>query len=44
MNFNDVAIVSVKGSNYRIQFWYMTNYDAIDIMNNSNFSGKSGLL
>ena len=44
MNFNDVAIVSVKGSNYRIQFWYITNCDAIDIMKNSNFSGKSGLL
>ena len=23
MNFNDVAIVSVKGSDYRIHFWYM---------------------
>ena len=25
MNFNDVAIVSVKGSHYRIHFWYMSN-------------------
>ena len=24
MNFNDVAIVSVKGNDYRIHFWYMT--------------------
>ena len=24
MNFNDVAIVSVKGNDYRIQFWYLS--------------------
>ena len=36
MNFNDVAIVSVKGSDYRIRFWYMSKDDAISIMNNSN--------
>ena len=23
MNFDDVAIVSIKGSDYRIHFWYM---------------------
>ena len=22
INFNDVAIVSIKGNDYRIQFWY----------------------
>ena len=26
MSFNDVAIVYVKGSAYRIHFWYMTIY------------------
>ena len=31
MNFNDIAIVSVKGSDYRIQFWYMNKDDAINI-------------
>ena len=36
MNFNDVAIVSVKGSDYRINFWYMSKDDAINIMKNSN--------
>ena len=36
MNFNDVAIVSVKGSGYRINFWYMSKDDAINIMKNSN--------
>ena len=43
MNFNDIAIVSVKGSNYRIHFWYMSKDDAIIIMNNSNQDEKSGL-
>ena len=43
MGFNDVAIVSVKGSDYRIHFWYMSKDDAIIIMNNSNLNEKSGL-
>ena len=30
MNFNDVAIVSIKGSDYRIHFWYMNKIDATD--------------
>ena len=30
MNLNDVAIVSVKGSDYRIHFWYMSKGDAIN--------------
>ena len=29
MSFNDVAIVYVKGSAYRIHFWYMSKDDAI---------------
>ena len=40
MNFNDVAIVSSKGNDYRIHFWYMTKDDAIDIMNNFSLSEK----
>ena len=36
MSFNDVAIVYVKGSAHRIQFWYMSENDAINIMTNSN--------
>ena len=44
MNFNDVAIVSVKGSDYRINFWYMRKDDAISIMNNSNLNEKIGVL
>ena len=44
MNFNDVAIVYVKRSDYRINFWYMSKDDAINIMKTSDFNEKSGLL
>ena len=44
MYFNDVAIVSIKGNDYRIHFWYMSKNDAISIMNNSNLKEKTGLL
>ena len=39
-NFNDVAFVSIKGSDYRIHFWYMGKNDAISIMDNSNLNDK----
>ena len=42
MSFNDVAIVYVKGSAYRIHFWYKNKDDAISIMNNSNLLIKKG--
>ena len=35
MNFNDVAIVSIKGNDYRVHFWYLSKDDAINIMKNS---------
>ena len=44
MNFSDVAIAFVKGSDNRIHFWYMIEDDGISIMNNSNLNGKSGVL
>ena len=44
ISFNDVAIVYVKGSAYRIHFWYMSKDDAISIMNNSNLVDKMSLL
>ena len=44
ISFNDVAIVCVKGSAYRIHFWYMSKYDAISIMNNSNLIDKMRVL
>ena len=44
MTFNDVAIVSVKRSDNRIHFWYMSKDDAINIMKNSKLNEKSELL
>ena len=44
MSFNNVAIIYVKGSAYRIHFWYMSKEDAISIMKNSNLIDKKGVL
>ena len=44
MSFNNAAIVYVKGSAYRIYFWYMSKDNAINIMNGSNLMDKKGVL
>ena len=44
MSFNNVAVAYVKGSAYRINFWYMSKTDAIIIMNGSNLTDKRGVL
>ena len=44
VSFKNVAVVSIKGNDYRINFWYMSKKDAITIMTNSNFSDKNGVL
>ena len=44
ISFNDVAIGSVKGSAYRILFWYMSKNDAVRIMNNPNLIYKTSVL
>ena len=44
MSFNDVAVVYVKGSAYRIHFWYMSKDGAISIMNISNLIDKKSFL
>ena len=41
MNFN-VAILSIKGNEYRIHFWYMSKDEAITIMHNSILNEKTG--
>ena len=38
-SFNDATI---KGSDYRMIFWYMSKDDAISIMHNSNLIDKKG--
>ena len=43
MSFNDVAVVYVRGSTYRIYFWYMRKDDAISIINISNLNDKNGV-
>ena len=43
-SFNNVAVVSIKGNDYRIHFWYLSKKDAITIMTNSNLSNKNGVL
>ena len=44
INFNNVAIESVKGSDYRSHFWYMSKDCAINIMKASNLNEIGGLL
>ena len=44
MSFNDVAIVYVKGSAFRISFWYMSKNDAINVMTSSNLVDQKGIL
>ena len=42
MNFNHAAIVSIKGSDYRTHFRYISKDDVTNIMKNSNLNEKSG--
>ena len=44
MSFNNAAIVYVKGSAYRIHFWYMSKVAAVNIMNGSSLADKRGVL
>ena len=44
LSFNDVAIVYVKESVYKIHFWYMSKDNAICKMNNFNLVDKKGVL
>ena len=39
-SFDDVAIVSIKGNDYRIHFWYIDKDNAINLMNNSILNEK----
>ena len=44
VSFNDVALVYVKWSAYRIHFRDISKDDAISIRNNSNLIDKMGVL
>ena len=44
MSFKNVAIVSIKGNDYRIHFWYTSKNYAIILMIDSNLNDKNGIL
>ena len=44
MSFDNVAIVYVKRSAYRIHFWYMSKDDEINIMKGSKLVDKRRVL
>ena len=44
MSFKNIAIISIKGNDYRIHFYYISKSDAITLMTNSNLSDKNGVL
>ena len=44
MSFNNLAIVYVRRSAYRTNFWYIRNDDTINITNGSNLVDKRGVL
>ena len=44
ISFKHAAVVSIKGNDYRINFWYMNKNDAITLMTNSNLNDKNGIL
>ena len=44
ISFNNVAIVYIKISAYRIHFWHMSKDDAINIMSGFNLVDKRGVL
>ena len=44
MSFKNVAIVSIKGNDYRIHLYYISKNGAITLMTNSNLNDKNGVL
>ena len=44
MSFSNMAIVYIKGDASRINFWYMSKDDAINIMNGSIVLDKRSVL
>ena len=44
MGFNNIAIVYIKESAYRIHFWHMSKDDAISIMDGSILLDKRSIL
>ena len=38
MSFNDAVIVTVKRNDYRVNFWFMIEKQAVDRMKNADLS------
>ena len=43
ISFKHTAIASIKGNDYRMNFWYMSKNDAIFLMTTSNLNDKNGI-
>ena len=44
MRFNDVPIVSIAGNGYRIYFWYISQIEAVNLLQNSDLSKKQCII
>ena len=44
MNLSDIAILNVKGSDYRSIISLISKNEAINVMQNADLTGKSGSL
>ena len=44
MSFNNIATVYIKGNACRINFWYISKDNAINMMTGSNLADKRGVL
>lgn len=40
LSFKVAAIISVKGNGYKIQFWYTSKDEAINLLKNADLRGK----
>ena len=44
MSFNDVGIVSDKGIDYRVHFWYISKDEAINLLKNADLTDLKFIL
>ena len=44
MNLGDIAILNIKGSDYRCIISLISKYEATDLMQNADLTKKSGTL
>ena len=44
ISVEDVAIVTIRGDDNKIHFWFMTKNEAVDRMKNADLSEESGRL